>query len=534
MKPASYPVRKTAVLLLLTGMLSACGRLWATTGPTIAATPTAPIFWTADPPTPIPTWTPEPTFTASPTPLPPAATPIPVSSTTQPPLLYYAQSGDSLPVVAAHFGVDVTEISSPATLPERGLLDPDTPLIIPNRLGETTPFIQIMPDSEVVYSPSAMDFDIESYVTEAGGYLSTTYREWLVSTGWTSGAQAVQRIAIENSINPRLLLALIEYESGWVNGQPSNLAQGDYPLGYVDVHYRGLFRQMMWAVQELSKGYYGWRSGSLTELAFRDGTRARLSPELNAGSVAIQYYFSRTRNFYEWAQAIDPNVGFPALYARMFGDGWGRAQAVGPLFPPGLTQPPLTLPFELGQLWSFSGGPHPAWIQQLYSSDGSPPAWELQGALAALDFAPSSDQSGCVPSERWIVASAPGRVVRSGYGVVVLDLDNDGHEQTGWNLIHMHVSTKDRVLLGVLLNAGDLIGHPSCEGGIATGTNLHFARKYNGEWVLADGPLPFTLSGWVAHAGKKPYEGTLTKGERVVIARPDGSFETQITRLPDE
>ncbi|MDP2976225.1 MAG: hypothetical protein Q8N45_08440, partial [Anaerolineales bacterium] len=189
---------------------------------------------------------------------------------------------------------------------------------------------------------------------------------------------------------------------------------------------------------------------------------------------------------------------------------------------------------ELGQLWSFSGGPHPAWIQQLNSNVGSSPAWELQGALAALDFAPSSDQSGCVPSERWIVASASGRVVRSGYGVVVLDLDGDGHEQTGWNLIHMHVSTKDRVPLGVWLNAGDLIGHPSCEGGIATGTHLHFARKYNGEWVLADGPLPFTLSGWVAHAGKKPYEGTLTKGERVVIARPDGSFETQITRLPDE
>lgn len=533
MKPASFPLRKTAVLLLLTGMLSACGRLWGTTEPPVTETATAPIFWTADPPTPIPTWTPEPTFTASPTPLPPTPTATPVSSTPQPPFLYYAQSGDSLPVVAAHFGVDVSEISSPATLPETGLLDPDTLLIIPNRLGKTTPNIRIMPDSETVFSPTAIDFDTYAYVSVAKGYLSV-YKEYLVSTGWTSGALAVERIAIENSINPRLLLALIEYESGWVNGQPSNLLQDDYPLGYVDVHYRFLFRQMMWAVQELSKGYYGWRSGSLTELTFRDGTTARLSPTLNAGSVAIQYFFSRTRNFSEWAQAIDPNVGFPDLYARMFGDGWVRAQAVGPLFPPGLAQPPLTLPFERGRLWSFSGGPHPAWIQQLYSSDESSPTWELQGALAALDFAPSSDQSGCVPSERWIVASASGRVVRSGYGVVVLDLDGDGHEQTGWNLIHMHVSTKDRVPLGVWLNAGDLIGHPSCEGGVATGTNLHFARKYNGEWVLADGPLPFTLSGWVAHAGKKPYEGTLTKGDRIVIAADNGSAETNIIRTADE
>jgi murein DD-endopeptidase MepM/ murein hydrolase activator NlpD len=416
--------------------------------------------------------------------------------------------------------VDASEITSPATLPEKELLIPDTPLIIPNRLGETTPAEQIMPDSEVVYSPSAMDFDIESYVTEAGGYMSTTYREYLGSTGWTNGAQAVQRMAIENSINPRLLLALIEYESGWVNGQPSNLAQGDYPLGHIDVQYRGLFRQMMWAVQELSNGYYGWRGGTLTELTFPDGTTIRLSPELNAGTVAIQYFFSKTRNFMEWAQAIDPKVGFPAFYARMFGDAWGRAQAVEPLFPPGLTQPPLTLPFGIGQLWSFSGGPHPA--------------WELQGAMAALDFAPGADVSGCVPSDRWIEASASGQVVRSGNGVVVLDLDNDGHEQTGWNLLYLHVATKDRAPLGAWLDAGDLVGHPSCEGGFATGTNLHFARKYNGEWVLADGPLPFTLSGWVAHAGKKPYEGTLTKGDRIVIANANSPAESHIVRAADE
>jgi len=273
-------------------------------------------------------------------------------------------------------------------------------------------------------------------------------------------------------------------------------------------------------VQELSNGYYGWRGGTLTELTFPDGTTIRLSPELNAGTVAIQYFFSKTRNFMEWAQAIDPNVGFPALYAKMFGDPWGRAQTVEPLFPPGLTQPTLTLPFGIGQLWSFSGGPHPA--------------WELQGAMAALDFAPGSDVSGCVPSDRWIVASAPGLVVRSTSGVVVLDLDGDGHEQTGWDLLYLHVAMKDRIPPGVWLDAGDLIGHPSCEGGIATGTHLHFARKYNGEWVLADGPLPFTLSGWVAHAGAKPYDGTLTKGDKTVVAKPDGSAETQILRTAGE
>ena len=132
------------------------------------------------------------------------------------------------------------------------------------------------------------------------------------------------------------------------------------------------------------------------------------------------------------------------------------------------------------------------------------------------------------------MASAAGQVVRSTTGVVVLDLDGDGFEQTGWDLLYLHIATKDRAPLGVWLDAGGLIGHPSCEGGIATGTHLHFARKYNGEWVLADGPLPFTLSGWVAHAGKKPYEGTLTKGDKTVIARSEVSAETKIIRTADE
>jgi len=130
------------------------------------------------------------------------------------------------------------------------------------------------------------------------------------------------------------------------------------------------------------------------------------------------------------------------------------------------------------------------------------------------------------------VASAPGVVVRSAYGLVMLDLDGDGHEQTGWDLLYMHVARKDQVQLGTWLNAGDHIGHPSCAGGVATGTNLHIARKYNGEWVGAGGPLPFVLSGWTAHAGAEQYQGTLTKGSQVVIANQTSPFESDILRLP--
>ena len=67
------------------------------------------------------------------------------------------------------------------------------------------------------------------------------------------------------------------------------------------------------------------------------------------------------------------------------------------------------------------------------------------------------------------------------------------------------------------LEQGDPVGHPSCEGGFSQSTHLHLARKYNGEWIAAGGPLPLVLSGWQFHSDGAPYDGTATRGlqERV-------------------
>jgi hypothetical protein len=76
----------------------------------------------------------------------------------------------------------------------------------------------------------------------------------------------------------------------------------------------------------------------------------------------------------------------------------------------------------------------------------------------------------------------------------------------------------------------DRIGHASCEGGVSTGTHLHFTRKYNGEWVTADGPIPFIMDGWRVVAGEKAYEGKLVRGDEVVIADPVGQKWSNIFR----
>lgn len=441
-------------------------------------------------------------------------TPLPTRSTPLPPILYYTQAGDTLPMVAARFGVPVEDISSTEQIPANGLINAGKLLIIPDRLGEIGPGDLLLPDSEIVYSPSALDLNLDSFIRDAGGYMST-YREYLAE-GWRTGAQVIEKVAIENSINPRLLLSLVEYQSHWVYGQPTSLVETDYPLGHINSEKKGLYKQLSWAVQQLSIGYYGWRNGILLELTFPDNTRMRMAPGLNAGSAALQFYFSRKNPPVLWNGILYGAESFPLLYEQMYDNPWLRAQTVEPLLPVDLSQPDLILPFIPGHVWSYTGGPHSA--------------WGPDGARAALDFAPASTVSGCVESSEWITAVADGKILRTGNGVVVLDLDGDGSEQTGWVILYLHVATKNRIPAGSSVQQGDIIGNPSCEGGTSTGTHVHIARKYNGEWVLADGPLPFTLSGWQARAGRNPYEGSLVKDDKVIDACTCGSFETRIIR----
>jgi LasA protease len=447
-----------------------------------------------------------------PTPIP---TPLP-NTTPDPPILYYTQAGDTLKALAARFAVEPEEITSPSNIPQEGLFDPGILLIIPARLKETSSSLQVIPDSEILYSPSALDFDHTTFVRESGGYLSQ-YTEWR-ALGKYDGARTIQRVALENSINPRLLMAILEKQSHWVYGQPQNLAHTEYPVGWLggDKDRKGLYNQLAWAVQQLNIGYYGWRDGTITQLTFPNGETLRLAPDLNAGTVSLLYLFSRLYNHDQWSDAIYGSEGIVELYENMFGNPWLRAQTVEPLFPATLTQPPLELPFLPGRTWAYTGGPHSA--------------WGPDGARAALDFAPGTVTRGCYEATEWVTAVSSGLVVRSENGVVILDLDGDGYEQTGWAILYLHIATKDRVPVGTWVNLNDRIGYPSCEGGFSTGTHVHIARKYNGEWILADGPMPFVLSGWRTVAAKEPYHGWLVKDGKIIKSSLVGTFESRVMR----
>ena len=446
----------------------------------------------------------------------PAAAPADAAVQSHQWVTYETQSGDTLAAVAVRFGVHPDAIEMPPDLPRQGLLPPGTPLRIPWRPVPTTPEVRLFPDSELVLSPSSVGFDVAAYVRRAGGYLAD-YEQYLPSPGQISGAEVVRFVAQNYAVSPRVLLALLEYQAGWVWGTPATEAAEKYPLGYHDAPPGDLYRQLRWAAEQLAEGYYGWREGRITRLTFADGQMLFLAPRLNAGTVALMYYFASIYPRARWEQVLDPEnpEGFPAFYQSMFGDPWSRARLVEPLYPPDLRQPEMILPFARNAPWFLTSGPHGAYGNK--------------GAWAALDFAPLGSV-GCRPSYYWVLAAAPGLVVRSQKGIVVLDLDGDGHEETGWVLFYLHIATQDRVPQGTLLERGDFVGHPSCEGGRATGTHVHIARRYNGEWIAAGGPVPFNLGGWIAYAGDAPREGYLKKGERIVEASIYGGEKARIIR----
>lgn len=426
---------------------------------------------------------------------------------------YSAQDGDTLQAVALRFGVKPDQVTSSQAIPSGGFFPPGQILTIPNVVGEPPYPSALLPDSEVVDSPSAADFKVQDFVDKAGGYLSTYHQ--LVGSDSLSGAEIVQRVADITSVNPRLLLAVIQFRSHWVYSFPAD-PNTVYPLDFQVPEYQGLYLELSLVAKLLDMGYYGWRQGTLTSLDFADYKSVRISPQLNAGSVALQYLFARVYKQATWVDALYGVNGLLQLHQKMFGDAWKRAAAYGPLFPPGFVQPTLELPFGVGQAWSFTAGPHPDW------NTGTPPG--------ALDFAPISGEPPCAVSREWALASAPGLIIYAYNGMVLEDLDGDGHVQTGWVLLYMHVAEKGRVAVGTQVKTDDPIGHPSCEGGNATGTHVHLARKYNGEWLSAGDAFPFILSGWTAVPGDKPYDGTLVKGNLVVRAHPDGTNGSTIIR----
>lgn len=432
---------------------------------------------------------------------------------------HVVRSGDTLFGIANAYGLSLDSILSVNTLENPDALIVGQVIQLPGLPSQQTPSNKILPDSRFVRAPGADGFDIAGFINEQPGYIrqatdevSTRQADGSIVDDILNAAQIVERVSVEYSVDPRLLLALLEYRAGWLSNATPDEALQTHPMiseeDSLGVDREGMYRQLIWTADRLNRGYYGWKYYGWTTLEFADGgERLLYDPGLNAATVGVQYFFSLNNGFARWSQAITEQ-GFYGLYINYFGDPF--VGAIEPLVPPNLTQPELSLPFGPGETWFYTGGWHGGW--------GSGSAW------AAVDFAPPDERQdgiACYTSEFFVRAVAPGVIVRSGGGVVVLDLDGDGDELTGWTILYLHIATQDRIEAGTTVQTGDPIGRAACEGGFSTATHLHIARRYNGEWITADCSRcnaqdmrpDFNMGGWsVVGIFNQEYQGYLDNG----------------------
>ena len=438
---------------------------------------------------------------------------------------HIVKAGDTLTRLAAAHGVAVSALVAANNLANPDLLDIGQVIQLPAPPQSTTPLINTLPDARLIRSAGALDFDVSAFVTSQPGALRQLSD--VVINRQADGSpidivltasQVIDRVSIEFSVDPRILLAFLEHLAGLLSEADIENARQLLSPAVDEAAYSpersGLYDYVSKLADDLNLGYYGWKYRNRRILEFEQGARLAYHPGLGAGSVGLQYALAQRRSQAQWRDDIG-EAGLIATYQRYFG---APDPDADPVIPPDLRQPELDLPFPRGQVWRFTGGAHGGW--------GNGSAW------AAIDFAPPAEelpQAFCYKSSFPVTAVAAGSLARLGQGVVALDLDGDGDEGTGWTILYLHLEPAADLALGQDVAAGRVLGYTSCRGGYSTATHLHIARKYMGEWLPADCVLcagsanapPFVLSDWqVLGLAHQPYQGYLfhRRDRRSVLA----------------
>lgn len=411
---------------------------------------------------------------------------------------YTTQPGDTIASLAFRFGVEQSVLAEyPQAFNDYGMTTPGAQLSIPwSDEDGVNQLTTLIPDSEAFYSPDAStNFSVVDFVGQYPGSYLALSREY-VESQFRDGYEIIQHVANKNAVNPRILLAILEYKTLAVTQDDQLVVLKDPFETRIEVHADHLFEQLQHAMVLFLEGYYGWKEGYINTVQLRDGNVVRIHPATNAGSFAILYFTARFSTMDTWDQNIDKLM---STYTGFFGDPFQYEIKETQYVTANTIQPDLLFPFDTNETWSLTASLHQSW------GIGSP--W------GALDFAPTANEPGCAAvSYSNVLAAANGVVVRAEDNALALDLDADGDENTGWVVFYYHIPLEDRATVGTTVQAGDVVGHPSCSGGSSTGVHIHVARKFNGEWVSGVSGTPFVIEGWNAYSSGEIYEGYLIKG----------------------
>lgn len=260
----------------------------------------------------------------------------------------------------------------------------------------------------------------------------------------------------------------------------------------------------------------GWAFGSVSIHAPSLEAKTEEEERLHHGGPEASLWLARTDKegswnvFFEWTkefyEALDesPNTLLASTEKTPFESDWVSLAANDTTnaavvsaddlqqFAPMITGDPYTdvmLPWPQGESWRLRGGPH-GW-------NGNPRPWS------------SIDLNG--------IQNIPYQVKASNNGRFFRPCGNDAYvcikHGNGWESHYYHMDRVPGYAEGQNVYRTNLLGWTSTRincGGAASGPHVHFAMKYNGNWIDLNGR---TIGGWTIREGAGAYQGWVERAD---------------------
>ena len=307
------------------------------------------------------------------------------------------------------------------------------------------------------------DFDIAAWLSEHAPQLSPH-------------AEVVSHWAGYSGISPRVLLALMELQTGVVGNQDAAAGNLERPFGTL-VTKTGFGPQLREVAETLRDAMYD-----------ADDTRTMGPVALSADNPLRTLYALSGMDTVRATALAD--AGFNDVYRRLFGSSPATAQRGGEARPQAVVPPTnlLQFPYPLKAKWHI-GGAH------THSGSGRFP-------MSSLDMSVGG-WWGSNQSNYWVSASASGRFKR--HSSCMAEIVHEG----GWSTTYYHLMNI-RPATGAMVAANDAIANPAntrnqalCDGGSSTGPHEHWSLKSNGSQHHLNG---VTLSSYLITATGTSYD----------------------------
>lgn len=395
-------------------------------------------------------------------------------------------------VTAPEQPTPTVDASRPSPTPT-SVLQPTTPPIASEPTAEQpneTPVVQLasfFDDRRFTYEPNFYAPEVQAFLDSQPGTLKNL--AFVVGERRHSFAEVLIGQTSYYSINPKVILALIEAQSGAVTSPNPSADQIGWAVGYrgENGNRRGLTSQVRWAVRQLLLAKLAYPN--YEPLTFADNSSVPATPGMSLSEYSIARVLAPTTTPDRLPALMSR---FLDTYTRLFGD-----PRVPPTDWPAPAEPFLYWPLEKpAQVTSFfdHGGPFLTRIFQ----NGVVTYWGRREVDLAIAYNGHDGWDYAVAPPDMILAAADGQVVFAGNAddgcatrSVVIDHGN-GYRTLYWHLHRIDVAIGDTVARGQPIG---MAGSSGC----ATGPHLHFGVQYLGRNVDPYGWCSPDADPWAVH-----------------------------------